>query len=211
MKTRNSCRNGLRWKSGFASFWARYKTIIIILSLFFIMGLIIGIFTASKFSKDLTVENLLDQALCKLISGDKSSFGWWFSQILIFAVMCSIIIFLNFSPWMMIFTFCTISFYGYFIGFNITCLIVIHPFGGLITALLVLIPFYLILATLLIIMAAVAIHRSFLIKKFGINYVRSCYRVKFGRIYAFLFFLIVLVLFIQSLLLRIVNVTIIVV
>lgn len=210
MGSAKSNKSWYRIKSDISFFLSRYKKLLIILTLLVLFGLVVGIIAASKVSGNITIKNLLDKNLYNFLLGRKSNFGLFFSYLFSFLILAAIIIFLNFSPWMAIFSIAVLVFYSYFIAFNVTCIIVLYPLGGILNTVLIIIPCGCLLTFFLILMTAVAIKRAFLLKKYGGEYSQKCRTVNYTKIYSILILLSVVVLFIMCLLLPFAKATIIV-
>lgn len=210
MGSAKSNKNWYRTRSDIAFFLSRYKKLLIILGLLVLFGIVVGIITASKVSGSITIKNLLDKNLYNFLAGKKSNFGLFFSYLFSFLVLASLIIFLNFSPWLMIFTFISLIFYSYFIAFNVTCIIVLYPLGGIINTILIIIPCGCMLTFILLLMAAIAIKRGILFKRYGGEYTNRCQTINYVKVYIILLLLSIIVLFIMCLLLPLAKVTIIV-
>ena len=204
-------RNWSKTKSNISFFLSRYKKLIIILSLLVLFGLVIGVITASKVSGTITIKNLLDKNFYNFLAGKKSSFGLFFSYLFMFLVLVAVIIFLNFSPWLMGITFLLLIFYSYFIAFNVTCLIVLYPLGGILNTILIIIPCGSIITFMLILIAAVAIKRGIMLKKYGIACTDKCGGINYAKTYTVLILISTCALFIMCMLLPLARATIIVV
>ena len=204
-------RNWYKTKSNISFFLSRYKKLIVILSLLVLFGIVIGIITASKISGSITINNLLDKNFYNFLSGNKSDFGLFFSYLFIFLVLVSVIMFLNFSPWLMCTTFLLLIFYSYFIAFNVTCIIVLYPLGGVLNTILIIIPCGSIITFMLILISAVAIKRGIMLKKYGEICADKCGGINYIKTFVALTMISICVLFIMCILLPFARATIIIV
>lgn len=144
------------------------------------------------------------------LSGDKSNFGLFFSYLFSVLILIAAIIFLNFSPWLIIVNILALIFYSYFVSFNITCIIILYPIGGILNTILILIPCGCILTFCILLISAVAIKRNLLAKKYGCEYVNKCQSVNYVKVYSLLILGCIVALFVMCLFLPLAKATIIV-
>ena len=182
----------------------------IVLGLFLLFGLVIGIVTASKISGSITIKNLLDKNLYNFLAGKKTNIGLFFSYLFSFLIMFSIIIFLNFSPWLIIVNFLVVVFFGYFVSFNVTCIIILYPLGGIINTVLVIVPCMLCLSFCILLLSAVAIYRNICFKKFG-KECPACQNTSYLKTYLIIILISIAILFLMCMLLSLARATIIIV
>lgn len=197
-------------KSNLSFFSSKYKKWLIVLGLFLLFGVVIGIVTASKISGSMTIKNLLDNNLYNFLAGKKTNLGLFFSYLFSFLIMFSIIIFLNFSPWLIILNLAVIVFFGYFIAFNITCIIILYPLGGILNSVLIIIPCMLCLSFCVMLISAVAIYRNIAFKKFG-RECPACQNSGYLKTYAIIILITIVILFVMCMLLSLARATIIIV
>ena len=95
MKNYNNIRYGYRLKSAISNFLNTHKISIIILTAVLILGLISGIFTASRYSGDLKLENIPDDNIISFLCREKGSFSLFFSYFIKFTIAGLLIIFFN--------------------------------------------------------------------------------------------------------------------
>ena len=167
MKSKNNIRNNYRLQNNLSNFFKIYKKIIIICAIVFLVGMFTGIFTVVKYSENITIENIFDNNLKFLLEGDRGTFGLFFSYLLTLSITLICIIFLNFKPWMVIFTYIPLFIMGYVVGYNITIVIILFSFAGVLNALLILLPLDLLITFFIIVIAAIAMKRNYYYKKYG--------------------------------------------
>ncbi len=200
-------RNSYALKNELSNFFNKYKKIITVLLFIFIIGLIVGIFTSSKYSGNLELENIPDANLVNFISADKGSFGVFFSYFLRYLILFLFVVFLNFNSFMNFVTYFIIALLGYIFGFTVAGLITLFSLSGIISAVIIIIPFDLCISLLFILITAISIHKFKIYKKFG----SSCGNfVNYRNVYFILFLLLIVLLFIKCMLLPILHITIIV-
>lgn len=208
-KSKNS-KSLYRLKSSLSFFSSKYQKWLIVLGMFLLFGIVIGVVTASKISGSITIKSLLDKNLYSFLAGKKTNIGLFFSYLFCFLVMFSIIIFFNFSPWLISLNILVIVFFGYFVSFNVTCIIVLYPLGGIINTVLIIIPCMLCLSFCILLLSAVAIHRNLCFKKFGRD-CPACQNSSYLKTYTFIILATIGVLFLMCMLMSLTRVTIIIV
>lgn len=210
MKTGYKIRRSLKFKSVVNNFFLKHKTALVICIMFLLLGIISAIFTVIKYSDAIKIDNIFDNNFLLIIKGDRGVVGSFFSYLLIFLVFFGVIIFFNFKPWMMTFTFIILFYSGYVIGYNITILIVLFSFTGLLNGLLLVLPLELLVCLVLLIASAVAIKRCLIIKKFGCTYFNNTCGFNINMFYLYLFLAGVLLILLKCSLLPIIRITIII-
>lgn len=207
--------------SGFIKFKYRVKNLVgqffkthskwfFISALFLFFGFCLGIFIVVKNNNNVAIDNIFNKNLYHAISGERGVFGIFFSAWLLYLFLCAVIIFLNFKPWMMIFTFACLTIYGYILGFNVAIMSVLFGALGIFNVIIIILPVnFCIIATLLII-ASVALYRNVVIKKFGcLYYSRNCW-FSLNKLYVFWFIIGTIFIILQSVLLPLIRLTIII-
>lgn len=203
----NKIRNSYALKSEISLFFKNYKGIIITLIFVMLLGIITGVFTASKYSGGLELENIPDGNIVDFISGDKGSFGVFFTYFIRYLLIFLFVVFFNVNSFFNIISFLVIGIMGYITGFTIAGFVTLYSLVGVINVIILIIPFDLVSLFLLILITAISIRKFRLYKKFGSNCLSY---VNHKNIYLILFLLLTIVLFIKSMLLPIIRVTIIV-
>ncbi len=206
MKSTKSIKNSYHVRNALANFFRVYKTLLIVLSIIVLLGLVTGIFTASKYSGTLEMENIPDSNFVSFISGDKGSFGLFFSYFVNFALLIGVIILLSSTP-VLPFVACVCLFVlGYRLGFLVSALITLFSFAGIINVVVIILPFELCLLFIMIVITAISIYKYRIYKKYGCTNTG----VNYKRLYLLLIILFVIVLFIKCMIMPIINITIIV-
>jgi len=144
-------RRGLAYtKLGLFSFLRLYKALIITGFLFALFGFMIGIFTAFKFTGDLTIEHINDKTLIYYITGDTGWLGFFLVRLVnvVFMVVC--IGFLCMTRFTSLLCYLILIYKTYKIGVTCAVLINIYGVGGIINVLVVIIPCNLIFVLALI-------------------------------------------------------------
>lgn len=207
MRDGNFFRSSYKFKNNISNFFKQYRITIIIVCCFFVLGLVAGIFTASKYSGNLELENIPDNNLVSFLCGDKSSFGLFFSYLVSLVIAVLLIIFFNFNWFCSLITIAYILVRGYTLGFVIFAIIGLFSFAGIINVILIIIPFWFSINFLLILISSICIAKNRIIKKFG----KHCYAGNNPRnIIIFLCILIVAILFLMCMISPIIKITIIV-
>lgn len=206
----SSIRVSFKFKNKLSLFFAEYKFAILFSLIFLIFGACLGIFTAVKYSGEIELDNLADSNLVDFLKGDKGTMGLYFPYLFSFLLSISLIIFLNFKPFLIIVNAVVLVIRSYVFGFNITVLIILYGFAGIINVIIVIIPFELIIWLVLITMSAIAIKRNKNIKQFGCG--PNCKKVGFNysKTYCCLAIIGALTLLIKCFVMPIIRVTIIV-
>lgn len=200
-------RNKYRLKSQLHIFMGKYKYLIFILSLFLCLGLIVGIFTASKYSGDLEIDNILDSNLLAFLKGNRGSFGVFFSYFISIGFACILIIFINLNTFCAIVNMLYFVVRGYVFGFTIFAMIDLFSFAGVLNVLIVLVPFDLVINFLLILISAICIYKNRVIKKYG----KVCYKKQSGNaVLIILTVLLATIIFLKAMCMPLIKITIIV-
>lgn len=202
----NYYRNSFKFKSDLALFFKRYRLIIILLSCAFVLGLITGIFTASNYSGDLTLDNIPDGELVAFLSGEKGSFGVFFSYAIWFVIALLLIIFCNFNKFCAFVNFVYILVRGYILGFTVFSIIALFSLAGIINVIII-VPFWLAINFLVILISSICISKNKVIQTFG----RHCYANNNPRDFLVLLnILLFSILFLLCMIMPIIRITIIV-
>ena len=210
MRTGVGVRREYKLKNIIKNYYHTYSTQILISALFVLLGIVMGIIIVSKYNTSVEIDNIFDKNLLAVIKGNRGFWGLFFSNILVFMVVFSIIVFLNFRPWLMVFTFLCLTIIGYIIGFNVAIVIILFGFIGFLNAIVIIIPINLAVATLFVVVAGIFIKRGLIIKKFGCLYWNHNCGYNTKRAGIILFFMGVTLIIIKCLLMPILSFTIIV-
>jgi len=207
MRDGNFFRNSYIVKNNISNFLKRYKIAIILLSCFFILGLIVGILTASNHSGSLELENIPDNNLVDFLCGDKGSFGLFFAYLIPIGICLVLIIFFNFNFFCSIINILYILVRGYSLGFTIFAIIGLYSIAGIINVVIIIIPFWFSINFMIILISAICISKNKIIKNYG----KHCYCNNNPRNFiVFLTILIVSILFLMCMISPIIKITIIV-
>lgn len=209
MKTKSFNKKIYSVKNNFSKYFLEYKTILIFAGLFFVIGVVTGIFTAVRFSGDLSLEHLSDSNLVEFLKGDKGTTGLIFPYLFSFCLFFGIIAFLNFKPFMIGINYFVLLVRGYLLGFDATILIILYGFAGIINVFIVILPSELLICLVLIMLTSFAVRRNLNIKKFGEGYCKNI-KINYIKTYWCLFFMGVMFILIKCLFLPLIRVTIIV-
>lgn len=203
----NFYRNKYRFKSQLHIFFKKYKALIIVLSLLLVIGIVVGVFTASKYSGELEMDNILDSKLLAFLKGDKGSFGVFFSYFISLAFVCALIIFLNINKFFAVINMLYFVVRGYIFGFTVFVMIDVFSLAGVINVAILIIPFDLIISFLLIVVSAISIYKNKVVKKFG----KICYQKQNSNAVLILSLILILAfVFLKSMCLPLIKITIIV-
>lgn len=209
MKTKSFNKKIYSVKNNFSKYFLEYKTILIFAGLFLVIGVVTGIFTAVRFSGDLSLEHLSDSNLVEFLKGDKGTTGLIFPYLFSFCLFFGIIAFLNFKPFMIGINYFVLLVRGYLLGFDATILIILYGFAGIINVFIVILPSELLICLVLIMLTSFAVRRNLNIKKFGEGYCKNI-KINYIKTYWCLFFMGVMFILIKCLFLPLIRVTIIV-
>lgn len=199
-------RNTYKIKSSISQFFKRYKVAIFVLACFFVLGLVTGIITATKYSGNLELENIPDDNLIKFLCGDKSNFGVFFSYLLPICLALILIIFCNFNFLCSCINALYILIRGYSLGFTIYALVGLFSFGGII-GIIVIVPFWLIIDFSIILISSICVLKNHIIKQYG----KHCYANNNPRNFIlFIIAIMIIVLFILCMVMPVLKITIIV-
>ncbi len=209
MKNKSFNKKIYNIKNNFSKYFSEYKLVLILATLFLLLGIGTGIFTAVRYAGDLSLDNLSDSNLIEFLKGDKGTTGLIFPYLFSFCLFFGIIVFINFKPFMIGITYLALLIRGYLLGFDITILIILYGFAGIFNVFIIILPFDLIACLILLVVSSFAIKRNLIIKKYGatnscnnlINYTKTCW---------FLFIVGILIILIKCLFLPLIRVTIIV-
>ena len=200
-------RNLYSLKSIVSAFFRKYWLCILFLSCSFLLGVVTGIFTASKYSGKLELEHIPDESFVAFLCGDKGSFSLFFSYLISFAIVFVIVLLLHKSKLCVFFTFFYIVSRGYILGFTLFAIITLFGLAGIINAIIIVLPFWLIISFMLILISSICIMKNSLIRKYG----RYCYEsLNIKSVLIILIFLFVAFLFLLCMVYPIIKITIIV-
>lgn len=200
-------RNSYKFKNNLYNFFKRYRVAIILLSCFFILGLFVGILTASKYSGSLELDNIPDKNLVDVICGDKGSFGLFFAYLIPLFICLTLIVFFNFNYFCAIINIVYIVIRGYSFGFTIFGIIGLYSLAGIINVVFIIIPFWIIINFIIILISAISITKIRIIKHYG-RYCNCNYNPR--NLIILLIVLMLAILFLFCMLTPIIKITIIV-
>lgn len=211
MKRSQNVRNKYKVKSFFQTFLGTYKLFLIIGSICLLIGIITGIFTAAGYSGSLLLTSITDKSLVGFLKSTSSNgFSLFFPYLLNFILLGSLIIFVNFKPFLQIISYMVIIFNGYALGFNVTILIILYGFAGILNSIIIIIPFDLVLNLILIVCAAIAIKKNLIIKKYGCVYEKKYFFINTKKAYIFLLVFGIVLILLKCLCMPIIKMTIVV-
>ena len=206
MKDYTKYRNSYRLGSEICTFFKHYKKIIILLLFLALLGIVAGIFTSTKYSSSLELENIPDKNLVDFITNGKGSFGTFFAYAIKYLIVIFLIIFLNINTFFSIVNIIYIFIFGYQIGFTVYAIIAIYSFAGIINSVIIIIPFQLLLLGILIFISALSINKNKIICKYG----KLPFCNNYKQLYIILSILFFGVLFVWCMILPVIKITIIV-
>lgn len=206
MKSIKSVRNSILIKNTLSNFLKVYKVFLIVLALVLLLGVVTGIFTASKYSGSLEMEHIPDSNFVSFICGDKGSLGLFFTYFVNYCILFVIVIFVCTTPLFNVLIYLCFLVLGYRLGFLISALITLFSFAGIINVVIIILPFELLLMFVFMLLCSIVIHRNKIRKKFGCINSNTNYK----KIYLFLVIIFFVILFIKCLIMPVINVTIIV-
>jgi hypothetical protein len=144
----------------FADHFLSYFKTYILLTVFAILGLVLGIISANNLSGLLTEEKI-KLIFFKSIYIDVNFFIAFFGNTLIMLVLFGVIVLVNISVFIMPFGFVLIIYRGYLAGFAAVALIKIYGGGGIVNLILIFIPFQIMLMFFLLGAMAICMRRLF--------------------------------------------------
>lgn len=206
MKDYTKYRNSYRLGSEIGTFLKHYKKIIILLLFLALLGIVAGIFTSTKYSGSLELDNIPDKNLVDFISNDKGSFGTFFAYAIKYLIIILLIIFLNINTFFSIVNVVYIFVFGYQVGFTVYAIIALYSFAGIVNSIIIIIPFQLLLLAILILISALSINKNKIVCRYG----RLPFCNNYKQIYLVLSLLFFSVLFIWCMILPIIKITIII-
>ncbi len=78
MKNKSFNKKIYNIKNNFSKYFSEYKLVLILATLFLLLGIGTGIFTAVRYAGDLSLDNLSDSNLIEFLKGDKGTTGLLF-------------------------------------------------------------------------------------------------------------------------------------
>lgn len=210
MKNKSFNKKAYNLKNNFSLYFSEYKLILVLATLFLLIGIATGIFTAVRYSGSLSLDNLSDSNLIEFLEGDKGTTGLIFPYLFSFCLFFGIIAFLNFKPFLIGLNFFTLLVKGYLIGFDLTILIILYGFAGIINVFLIILPFDLLTCLILLVLTSFAVKRNLCIKKYGNSSTCKNIKINYTKTYWFLFIVGVMFVLLKCLFLPLIRVTIIV-
>lgn len=199
-----------RLKNKLSLYFNEYKFTVLICFIFLIIGASFGIFTAVKYSGEIELDNLADSNLVDFLKGDRGTMGLFFPYLFSFLFYCSVIIFINFKPFLSVITFLLLIIRSYLVAFDVTVIIILYGFTGILNVVLIILPCELMLLMILTIIAAVAIKRNINQKKFGPSFNCKPYMINYSKIFVILIIVGIILMLLKCLLMPLIRVTIIV-
>lgn len=210
MKNKSFNKKANYLRNNFSQYFSEYKLILFLAGLFLLVGIGTGIFTAVRYSGNLSLDNLSDSNLIEFLKGDKGTTGLIFPYLFSFCLFFGIIAFLNFKPFLIGLNFFALLVKGYLIGFDLTILIILYGFAGIINVFIVILPFDLFVCIVLLVLTSFAVKRNLCIKKYGASNTCKNIKINYTKTYWFLFVIGVLFVLLKCLFLPLIRVTIIV-
>ena len=104
-----------------------YKYYLIIFSIFFLLAFVTGIFTALKYSMDLSVDNFINKALLEFLKHEKGFWGLFFSYYIWLLLICVFVIFFTKNVLCNIMEILAFMLFSYIIGFDL--IVMFFSFG----------------------------------------------------------------------------------
>lgn len=144
----------------FSDHFSRYFKFYILLSLFAILGLMLGIISANNLSGLLTEEKIRI-IFFKSIYIDVNFFIAFFGNTFIMLILFGVIVLVNISVFILPFGFILIIYRGYLAGFSAVALIKIYGGGGIVNLIFIFIPFQIMLMFFLLGAMAICMRRLF--------------------------------------------------
>ena len=206
MRDYTKYRNSYRFGSEISTFFKHYKKVMILLLFVAVLGIVAGIFTSTKYSSSLELENIPDKNLLAFISNERGSFGTFFAYAIRYLIIILLIIFLNINTFFAIVNVTYIFVFGYQLGFTVYTIIALYSFAGIINSIILIIPFQLLLLIGLVLISALSINKNRIICRYGKLPFCNNYR----QIYLILTILFLGVLFVWCMILPVIKITIII-
>lgn len=200
----NSVKFGYELKNNLSKFLKRYKLLLCLAFSLLSIGFVFGVLTVTKNSSDIELDHLSDSGLIDLIKGDKTGMGLFFTHFISFACCFGLIIVCNLKPWFSVLGWLVLIVRGYFVGFDITILILTFGIAGIFNVVLVIMPCELLIWCVLGVIFALKSHKNKIEKKYG------CYNVNYSKLYFMFLICGALFILLRCLLLPLMRVTIIV-
>ena len=207
MKTKQINIYSNKIRSLIYNFFVKYYKIIICLALISLFAILTAILTATKYSAELKIENMINETFVNFIKNKAGAWSLFIKYFFNYLILCIVAIFLNIKPFCCVFNIAAIIIYSYSMVFDITIFIMLFGVSGIIYGLLLLIPFFIVLLFIYILISSIAIKSCKFKKKYG----KLCYDVySCNKLYILLIFLATILLILECNFLSIIHYTIIV-
>lgn len=206
--------NGLREINkisfAFKSFISYFKTEIIYSSISIIFGIIMGATIISINSGNIELENIFDKNILMLLTENRGFFTIFIWYALYLSISLLIIYLLCRKRWCIIFPIIVLIINGFAIGYHIAIMIVLFGLFGFLNTIIIIVPFDLISCICLVFISAVAIKKCITTHKYGCNYLKQNCTVNYISALKFIILVSFINIFIKSLLMPIIRITIII-
>ncbi len=178
-----------------------YKKYYLIFTVLILIGLITGMLTAFKYSKDFEISNLNDKVLIGFISGDIGAFTLLLRRIFQFCILFFLIYLINIKSFTCFLNFILILYEAYILGLNCAIFITLFNISGIINVFVVYLPCHLLFLISLMALCTIFCSNCFKYRKFNENIFCSTFWQQNGRSIICIIVLGLLALILESILL----------
>lgn len=160
-------RNFSNAKLEIAEHFCHHKWWYLLVSIFALIGLIIGLVTGFTIAPDATVSKIPDSIYLNYIQGNVSIFGVFFSRIFSVLAVFGLILITNFRPFVCFLNLILLVYRGFVVGATLSLLIVLFNVGGILNVVFIVIPCHFVLLFCVIAWSAVCMCYNIGSKSYG--------------------------------------------
>ncbi len=136
-----------------------YKRYLLVFGILFLISVLTGVLTASKYSSVLEQENLINRYFHSFVCNDINFFGFFLMMSLIFVAWCLVIVLLTRNTFFVVVNVLIFMLFAYIFGFDLCVVIICFGLIGVILGLLVQLIFGVLIFVVIMLLLAISIKR----------------------------------------------------
>lgn len=138
------------------------------LTLFIVVGLFTGIFTAIRYFNGFTLINFNDFSLTSYLNGDLATSSLFFSRLFSVSVVSIIVFITSFSIYLIPVNFIVLTYRSYLLTLNCTIIILFNGLSGIICCLLIVVPCQIISLIIISLFCSFAFKYAYVKRRYGV-------------------------------------------
>lgn len=199
---------GNRAISAVKSFVSDFKVQIIISFLVFVIGVVLGMIIIASNGASIEIDHFFNVNIVLVLTNSRNFFIVFIWNAIYFITSVVIILIFSKKKWMIVINLIVVFINGYIIGYDFAIMIVIFGFAGFINGLLFVFLFDMLVGICLVLISAMAMKKAIIEDKYGCDYFYSTCTFNYRQTIVAIMIVALTLLFIQSLLMPIMRVTI---